>query len=196
MKGKHRTYELCRNIMNKKLVIIIIVSLMVSSIVLIMDKKMDRRANVEQLEATEIISGEEVESVPNEDFYNEGIIISTNVFFRINEMPLTEDKSKLGILKDEIKGFEDEIKFLERNEDTKEAEEKLENLIRLAYAAIELYEMKLSSEDEIPMLDILNKMTEVQNEYLSFSELFDSSGVKITNESKKRILDITKEFTN
>lgn len=186
--------------MNKKIIFIVAIIAISAiaglSIMFSEEKAVSEEPNYDEPVISEVRSGEKIEESISEKFYSKGYLISMNVFLRINQMPLLDDKEALLELRDEIKGFEDSMSSLDTDAYTEEAEKTLENLFNISYAAIEIYEKRLDGDDTISVGDYFSKITEAQTEYLAFAQLFDDKGMKLTAEMIKEVTEITEKFTN
>jgi len=115
-----------------------------------------------------------------------------NVFLRLNQIPMLENVETVNMMKSELEAFEEDFNLMNGTEETHDAEEKLDNLFEIGYEVIALSTRKLNDE-AIKSYEIFEKITQAQEVYLSYSELFDNRKTPMSGETIEKVIQITEE---
>lgn len=128
------------------------------------------------------------------DFYNRSLLISVQVFIRVNSLPVWEDLEKIMVFKGEVDQYYYEFKQLKTTDETVEGEQQMEKLFDTSYEMFDLMERFHNKDPEVKSFTYLEKLKEVQDHYFLYAALIDLKKIPITKETREQELNITNEF--
>ena len=128
------------------------------------------------------------------DFYNQSLLISVQVFIRVNSLPVWEDLEKIMVFKGEVDQYYYEFKQLKTTKETEEGERQMEKLFDTSYEMFDLMERFHNKDPEVKSFTYLEKLKEAQDHYFLYAALLDLKKIPITKETRELELHITNEF--
>ena len=128
------------------------------------------------------------------DFYNRSLLISVQVFIRVNSLPVWEDLEKIMVFKGEVDQYYYEFKQLKTTKETEEGERQMEKLFDTSYEMFDLMERFHNKDPEVKSFTYLEKLKEAQDHYFLYAALLDLKKIPITKETRELELHITNEF--
>lgn len=140
---------------------------------------------------------------PIEEFYNEGILISLEVYLYTNILTTITSVERLNEIKQEVEFLEVEKDKLTSNEINEEAEIALNKLFELFYLNTDLYTeiiVARNSSKEIDstlssiISDSRKNSREATDQYIQFVNLAENSEVKMVESTTRRMDKINVKF--
>jgi len=128
------------------------------------------------------------------EFYNRSLLISINVFIRVNSLPVWEDLEKVMTFKGEVDQYYYEFKQLKTTKETVEGELEMKKLFDTSYEMFDLMERFHNKDPEVKSFAYLEKLKEVQDHYFLFAALIELKKIPITNETLEQSDHITNDF--
>jgi len=130
----------------------------------------------------------------NEEYYNQSLVISVQVFLRANTLPLKISVEELENIKLEISDFEKEYLMIKTNSKTKEGQIIMDSFFYEISSLVDSCERSLTGDSSIQVSSIMAKLNEVQAIYLDFSNLIDDKKVVLSKETLEKISIATNDF--
>lgn len=132
-----------------------------------------------------------------EDNVNRLYVASTEVYIKINALPLIEEIDELNQARERILTIEDEIKSGNSQYNQSDLLNEIEVLFSSAYSALDICEEELINGVDLERhQDMLNKMSENYESYNSITQSITESGVKISDETWEKFSELLKDATN
>lgn len=128
------------------------------------------------------------------DFYNRSLLISVQVFIRVNSLPVWEDLEKIMVFKGEVNQYYYEFMQLKTTKETEEGERQMEKLFDTSYEMFDLMERFHNKDPEVKSFTYLEKLKEAQDHYFLYAALLDLKKIPITKETRELELHITNKF--
>lgn len=130
----------------------------------------------------------------DEEYYNQSLVISVQVFLRANTLPLKISVEELENIKLEISEFEKEYLMIKTNSKTKEGQIIMDSFFYEISSLVDSCERSLTGDSSIQVSSIMAKLNEVQAIYLDFSNLIDDKKIVLSKETLEKISIATNDF--
>jgi hypothetical protein len=130
----------------------------------------------------------------DEEYYNQSLVISVQVFLRANTLPLKISVEELENIKLEISEFEKEYLMIKTNSKTKEGQIIMDSFFYEISSLVDICERSLTGDSSIQVSSIMAKLNEVQAIYLDFSNLIDDKKIVLSKETLEKISIATNDF--
>ena len=128
------------------------------------------------------------------DFYNQSLLISVQVFIRVNSLPVWEDLEKIMVFKGDVDQYYYEFKQLKTTKETVEGEQQMQKLFDTSYEMFDLMERFHNKDPEVKSFTYLEKLKGAQDHYFLYAALLDLKKIPITKETREQVQHITNEF--
>lgn len=139
---------------------------------------------------------ENQEIMTDNDFYNESLILSANVFLRVNTLPLKDTIEEVETIETKIDDFHKAYLEMKGSPETKTGANLMDQLFINSYEAIELSKQFINEENGVTHNMLWEKITEAQNTYIEFSKHLDESSIPIYSTTISAMQTVTFDVIN
>ena len=128
------------------------------------------------------------------DYYNECLLISANVFLRVNTLPVKESIDEVLFIESKLENYHKDFIALRGPKNTENAAKIMNRLFESSFEVVDLVKKFKYGEEKTTHFMYLQKLQETQEIYLEFAAHLDDMEIPIFDSTTKSIEKLTIEL--